>query len=175
MQNINEETREKLRSGELKLGEFLGVTPEQYGAILLAGHTLFTEGRLIEAKKIFEGMAALDSRNPYIHGMLAAIYQKEGNDEAAIARYSLALRLFPKDIQSRCNRAELLLKAGRVMEAADDLKAAIELDPDHKHPAANRARLLAVLTAETLQLAKDKGMDAVREAKHRIDTQLHAS
>ena len=175
MAKIDKETIEKLKSGAIKPSDLFNVTAQQYGAILMAGHTLFTEGRYDEARQLFEGLATLDSKNPYIHGMLGAIYQKMGQDEAAIARYSKALSMYPNDINSLTNRGELLLKTGKMQEAASDLKKAIDLDSGKRHPAANRARLLVVATAEALKLAQEKGVDAVLDAKKRIDAQLGAA
>lgn len=175
MAKVDKETIAKLKAGKIKESDIFNVNAQQYGAILMAGHTLFTEGIYDDARKLFEGLATLDSKNPYIHGMLGAIYQKIGQDEAAIARYSKALSLFPNDINSLTNRGELYLKTGKMQEAAADLKKAIGLDQGKKHPAANRARLLVVATAEALKLAQDKGIGAVLDAKKRIDAQLGGS
>jgi tetratricopeptide (TPR) repeat protein len=172
MAKIDKETLDKIVKGQITVGQALNIDANQYAAILLAGHTLFNEGRLDEAKQLFEGLAGLDAKNPYIHGILGAIHQKQGNDEVAIARYTKALSIYGKDINSLTNRGELYLKHGKFQESANDLKRAIDLDPDKKHPAANRARLLVVMTAEALKLAQEKGMDAVWDAKKRIDAQL---
>ena len=175
MPKVDQETINQLKAGKIKPLDLFKVNAEQYGAILMAGHTLFTEGRYEEARQLFEGLALLDAKNPYNHGMLGAIYQRLGNVEAAIARYSKALSLFSNDIYSLTNRGELLLKTGKLQEAAEDLKKAIALDPEKKHPAANRARLLVIAMAEALKLAREKGIGAVLDAKKRIDEQLEAS
>ena len=172
MATLNKETIGKLKKGEIKPADIFNVTAQQYGAVLMAGHTLFSEGRMDDARHLFEGLAVLDAKNPYIHGMLGAIYQKIGQDEAAIARYSKALSLYPNDINSLTNRGEIQLKMARFQEAAADLKRAIDLDPDKKNAAANRARLLVMATAEALKLAQEKGVGAVMDAKKRIDAQL---
>jgi hypothetical protein len=50
------------------------------------------------------------------------------------------------------------LKVGRFEKAASDSLNAIQLDPNKKHPAANRARLLVSIVQNALQLAT-KGHD----------------
>ena len=143
--------------------------PAQMAALLLAGHGFYTQGRLGEAMRIFEGLALLDERNPYVQGILGSIYQKLGMNDAAVRRYTLALEVHPADIPSLTNRGELYLRMGRYQEAAADLQAAIDLDSEMKEPAGARARLLVTLTQETLRLAADEGIGAVLKVKAEID------
>jgi len=172
---IDKEKVEKFHKGELKLAELFDIDAKQVAALLLTGHNYYSQGKLDEAKRIFEGLAVLDGKNPYVHGILGAIYQKQEKYDVAIARYTLALNIFPKDPNSLTNRGEIYLKLGKFKEAAEDFKKAIELDPERKHPAANRARVLVSLTHEALKLAKEKGVDAVYDAKKRLDDQLGTS
>jgi tetratricopeptide (TPR) repeat protein len=175
MLNVDAEKVHEVKEGKLKVTQTLGIDEKQVAALLMVGHTLYSQGRFDDAKKIFEGLAALDSKNPYVNGILGAIYQKQEKYDIALARYSMALSLFPKDINSLSNRGEVWLKCGKLREAAEDFKAAIELDPDRKHPAANRARLLVALTAEALKLAKEKGVEAVYNANERVQSQIGAA
>jgi len=175
MTNIDQTKVEQFRNREINLAQLFDVDAKQVAALLITGHTFFSEGRLDEAKAIFEGLSVLDGRNPYVHSILGAIYQKQGKDDVAIARYTLALSLWDKDPNSLTNRGEIYLKLGRFNEAANDFKRAMDLDPNRKNPAANRARLLVTMTADALKLAKEKGVSAVFDAKKRIDEQLSAS
>lgn len=106
------------------------------------------------AKNIFEGLTLLDPNNPYINCILGAIYQRMEKYDVAILRYTRAIELFPQDIISMTNRAEIYLKQGKFLEAAQDLKKVIQLDPEKKDASANRARLLAAITAESLRQVK---------------------
>lgn len=168
MPKLAKEKLEKFKKGEIKFGQLFGVDARQTAALLLTGHNLYTQGRLEDAKSIFEGLALLDDSNPYVHGILGSIYQKQGNLEMALARYTLALNLFSNDMNSLLNRGEVYLKIGNFLAAADDFKKAISLDPDQRNPAANRARLMVALTQDALKLAKQKGVDAVIEEKNRV-------
>jgi len=166
---VTREKVEKFKKGEIKLAEVFDIDARQVAALLMTGHNLYAQGRMEDAQKIFEGLAVLDSQNPYVHGILGSIYQKQENYDAAVDRYSTAVSIFPQDINSLTNRGEIFLKQGKFQQAAGDFKSAIDLDPEQKHPAANRARLLVTLTQEALKLAKDKGVEAVLEVKRKID------
>lgn len=171
MPELNDEQIEKIGKGELELGDALGVDAEQTAALLLAGHQLFEQGRLNDARDIFVGLALLDRNNPYVHGILGAIYQKMENYDVALSFYNMALNLHPEDLISLTNRGEVFLKLGKFKEAAADLKKAIELDLDQNHPAGNRARLLITMTREALELAKNEGFQAVLKAKEQLKRQ----
>jgi Flp pilus assembly protein TadD len=159
---------EKFQKGDLNFRDMVGFDAKQEAALLLTAHSLLTNGRLEDARKIFEGLAVLDATNPYVHGILGSIYQKQGKHLMAVAHYTLALNLFPEDKHSLLNRGEIFLKLGKFVEAAADLKKIIALDPDQKNPAANRARLLVGLTQDALALTKQKGLNAVIAEKARI-------
>ena len=154
------------------LRETLGVTPAAMASVLVTGHGLYEQGRMEDARKMFQGAALLDETNPYVHAMLGAIHQKQGEFEQAVDCYSRVVKLHPNDISTLTNRGECNLSLGRLMEAAEDLKTAMALDPDAKNPATNRARFLAAVTLEALKLAEEKGVQAVFDAKRRIDEQL---
>lgn len=175
MGNANKEKLAKFRNGEVKLAELFNVDARQVAALLLTGHNLYQQGKLDEAKAIFEGLSVLDGRNPYVHAILGAIYQKQQKHDVAIARYTLALGIFHNDPNSLTNRGEIYLGLGRLKEAAADFKKAIELDPQGKIAASNRARILVSLTANALKLANEQGVAAVYEVKKRMDQQLPAN
>ncbi len=82
---------------------------------------------------------------------------------------------FPQDINSLANRGEVFLRLGKFKEAADDLKKAIELDAEKKHPSANRARMLIAITQEALKLVQEKGVQALVDEKKKVDSRLNAT
>jgi Flp pilus assembly protein TadD len=154
MPDLDSEKIATFKKGELRLAELLGMDAKQVAALVLMSHTQFMQGQLQKAQSILEGLIVLDPSNAYAHGLLGAIYQKKEDSRMAVAHYSQALTLFPDDIDSLVNRGEIYLKTGLFQEAALDLKKAISLDPDRKHPAANRGRLLMMTTWEALVTAK---------------------
>ncbi len=172
---ITNEDIEKVKKGEMKFSELLNLDSKKIAALLLMGHTYYAQGQLEEAKKVFEGLAVLDGKNAYVHGILGSIYQQEEKFDLAIARYTMALSNFPQDINSLANRGEVFLRLGKFKEAADDLKKAIELDPEKKHPSANRARMLIAITQEALKLVQEKGVQALVDEKKKVDSRLNAT
>lgn len=161
----NKETWTDLTEGRSKLIDVIGANAKQQAALLQIGHRFFEQGKLNEARKIFSGLALLDGSNPYVYGMLGAIFQKEQRFELALSCYNRSLDLFPEGIDSLVNRGEILLKLGRFAEAAQDLKRSMELDNSQKHPAANRARLLVLLVQDAITLAEEKGIAAVQQER----------
>jgi Flp pilus assembly protein TadD len=165
---------DRLLKGELTTAQLVSLDARQTAALLQAGHTLFTEGRWRQAADIFGGLAVLDPQNPYVHGMLGAIRQREGDLAAAIAHYNRCLELAPGDPTAWTNRGEILLRSGRLEEAARDLAEAAARDPEGQHPAAHRARLLAALVQDTLRAAAKGGPAAVAKAGRKLQKRLDA-
>ena len=131
--------------------------PAQVAAIIFTGHNLFAQGRLKEARSLFEGLALFQPDNAYAHGILGAIHQKLQSHKASWIHYTIALRHAPNDIHLLTNRGELLLSKGALRKAADDFGKALSLDPDRKHPMSARLRMLIAMTLEKL---KDTKQDA---------------
>jgi tetratricopeptide (TPR) repeat protein len=150
----------------------LGIYGKQIAALMQVGFACFQQNKLKQAREIFEGLLVLVPLEPYCYSMLGSIHQLENRLEEAFNCYSVSLKLYPASTNTLTNRGEVLLTLGRLEEAALDLKAAIELDPNCEDPAANRARFLATLTLEGLELAEDKGTQAVQEAADRLNQQL---
>src|SRR5437016_2759039 len=107
MAEISLEKIEQFKRGELNLGQLLDIDIDQVAALILTGQNMIQQGRIEDAKTIFEGLAAFDGKNPYVFGVLGSIYQKEENFDLALAHYSKTLELFPNDIYSRANRGEI--------------------------------------------------------------------
>jgi tetratricopeptide (TPR) repeat protein len=148
--------------------ETLGLQTRQMAALVITGYRLYEQGHIQDAAKIFEGIAVLDSGNPYVHGILGSIYQKLEEFEPAIVRYNNALSLLPGDIHSLTNRGEIFLKLGRFQEAAEDLKHAIRLDVERNHPASNRSRLLVALVQDALALTKMNGTASLEDIRQQV-------
>jgi tetratricopeptide (TPR) repeat protein len=151
MAGIDKTKLEQYRKGELKFTQIFELNGARMAAVLACGHNFFSEGRLEDARKIFEGLAVIDPMFPYIHTMLGAIYQKLEKYDVAVLRYSMALELDPNDIHALTNRAEIYLMMGKFLEAAEDLKKVLGIDSTQKSPASKRARMLSALAAEALQ------------------------
>ncbi len=58
-------------------------------------------------------------------------FAKDGNLTEAIARYTLAVQVDPKNLKALTGRADLYERTGKSSDAANDLKAVVELDPSN--------------------------------------------
>ncbi|MCC6808451.1 MAG: tetratricopeptide repeat protein [Deltaproteobacteria bacterium] len=134
--------------GSSSLASAVGVTEKDMkglAAVAAKHHEAENDGAAI---KIYEGLAALGFDLGEHQARLASAYQRSNRPEDAIRCYVAALAKAPNDLYVLANLAELLMNRGRMQEAADLLKKAIELDPKNAHPAGKRARALAVKGAK---------------------------
>jgi tetratricopeptide (TPR) repeat protein len=138
------------------IGTNIEVDKEQIAALFQAGYRAFEQGRYEEARKILTGVLVLDGANPFVYEILGTIYSREERPEVALACFNKAIELVPTEAFYLVNRAEILLKLGRVEQAAQDLKSAIQLDRDMKDPAANRARLLVLAVQDAIRTTAEK-------------------
>jgi tetratricopeptide (TPR) repeat protein len=141
---------EKFIMGEATLGQLYGITIEEAYSVAELGYTLMEQGRLKEAQTVFQGLIISNPYDAYFHTALGSIYQKMGIVDGAIEEYSISLGLDPAIVEAYVNRGELLIQVGYFEQAAKDFKAAMDLDPDGRNPAVNRARALASVTAAAL-------------------------
>ena len=137
-----EERVERWLSGKLTTAEVYELTPEVAEALAEHGYLLYEEGRYDTARVIFEALAAVNSSDPDTQKMLGSIYQIQNKWDAAYYHYTQSLRVAPNDIFVIANRGETLIHMQRPREAAEDLKRAIQLDPDGTNPVGRRARVL---------------------------------
>jgi Flp pilus assembly protein TadD len=134
--------------GHITLGELQEISKEEQYKIAEVGYRFFTEGKLDNARKVFEGLIALDPRDAYFNTVLGSIAQQKGELERAEQLYTRALQINPFSAVAYANRGEVRLLRGNLLEAAKDLKRALEEDPQAREKATQRAKftIKAVLT-----------------------------
>ena len=128
--------------GKLNWAQLFSFTPEMLFQMAEYGFTQFKTGRYPDAERVFKVLTVLDWNNAYYHSVMGSILQRQKRYGEAIAEYSQAIELDPKDIVSYTNKGEILLMHGLLDEAEADLTRAIELDPEGEDRFANRARML---------------------------------
>ena len=159
--NITAEKLEQWVKGEITWAQVEGITMDQAYAFAELGYQLFEQGRYDESQQIFEGLVIANPYDGYFHSVLGSIYARKDMHEEAVVEYTIALELDDEDLQSYVNRAELLLQHGEFEYAMEDLKEAIQLDPESEDPAGIRARALAAATAGLIeQVLKEKEGEA---------------
>jgi len=146
------ERLEKYARGEIKLRDLHAISGPEMIYIAEMGYNLFQQGRYKDAKIIYDGLVALDPSIWYFHAALGAIQleakeaglaDEEFSLDAALKHLNQALELNPKDIASCVNRAEVYLYQAKILDAVNDLKAAVEMDPEGTNEQGLRARRLA--------------------------------
>jgi tetratricopeptide (TPR) repeat protein len=143
-----------LFQGKLSLQQLKGITPRQMLAVAMIGYQLYEQGRYDKAQIVFQGLSVLDPSQSYYRTALGAVYLAAENLNMAQQVLTGALRINPNDLAAYVNRGEAYLRQGKVLEAAQDFKKAVELDPEKKDPISHRARLLATATLETIRAAQ---------------------
>jgi type IV pilus assembly protein PilF len=85
-------------------------------ANLQLGSAYLQQGNLPIAKDKLERAVKQVPRDPAVHGLLAMLYQRLGDDKRAESEYRAALALAPRDPEQLNNYAVFLCGAGRVDE-----------------------------------------------------------
>lgn len=163
-ESFTEENVEAFVMGEKTLAQVLGIDSEEAYSIAELGYDLM-DHNLNDARTLVEGLVVTNPYDAYFHSLLAAIYLRQDQVDAALEEFSLAVELNQQDIDSLVNRGEILLNRGELELALEDLGRAIQLDSEGKSPMANRARLLVAVTTEILRQAvlEDRGEGGPRD------------
>ena len=150
-ESFTSENLEKCIMGEITWAQLQGMTVDEAYNIAEYGYSLYQEARYHDSRAIFEGLIICNPYDAYFHSMLGAVYQQLDMKEEAAQEYTTAIDLDDESLHAYVNRGELLLQNGEFDRALDDLKRAIELDPDNQDPASVRAQALAMATANAIK------------------------
>ena len=127
--------------GKLSWAEIFNVSPDMMKQMAELGYLKFQAGRLEEAERFFKVLAVLDAKNSYFRSMLGTILQRQKRFGEAIVQYTEAVDLNPHDIVSLVNRGEIYMQHNWLVDAEEDFKKAISLDPQKEDKWADRARI----------------------------------
>jgi predicted Zn-dependent protease len=136
---------------EITWAEAMDLTRSEAFGIAQNAYRLFEFGQHDKGRKIVEGLVILNPKVGAFHALLGAMAGRMGDEKVAAASYSAAIAVEPDNLAARVNRAEMLLKAGNVGDALDDLVAATKIDPKGKTPLGKRAQSLARVTSRALR------------------------
>ena len=135
-------TYQKLLLEEASLNEYIGLDPAELTAAATLAANLYGQGRIAEARTIFEGLTALD-RDFYLgYAGLGAIELVEGHLDSALSNLTRAADLNPGDASVQTNLGEALLQRAEFSRACQCFERALALDPTCEDPGANRARAI---------------------------------
>ena len=147
----SEEMKEKLAGGQITLAEYAGLGKAQLYEIAKQGYQLFSSGKLDEAEIIYSGLVAADPFDSVFHCHLGAVYFRKGEPDKAFEEYSAALRFNIANVDALAGRGEIYLQRGELNEGIEDLRKAIENDPEAKRDSTQRARALLLSLREAAQ------------------------
>lgn len=142
--------------GNITLGEMEGIDKETQYKLAERGFALMEEGQLEQAEEVMKGLIALDPYDSYFHTVLGSIHQRSQRLDDAVEEYSRALQTNPFNTAALANRGEIRFNQGKLAEASDDLRKAIESDPKGEEAAGIRARMLAQAVGRALEAQPKK-------------------
>lgn len=136
------EIQEKLATGQITIAEAMGFSRPQLYALAQRGYQLFSSGRLEEARKIYAGLVAADPYDSVFHCHLGAVLWRLGKTDEAFDEFDAAIRFNLANVDALASRGELYLLKGEPKKGIEDLRRALEHDPEGTHPSSLRARAL---------------------------------
>lgn len=118
---------QKWADGKATLKDVRGYSDEELYSIAKTGYFLFYQGKLAEARTVFQGLYAINPLDPYFAKALGVVEMAAGNPAGAVAAYDVALKIAPQDAGAYLGRAEVKLLQGQKAPAIDDLRKAVSL------------------------------------------------
>jgi type III secretion system low calcium response chaperone LcrH/SycD len=135
---------QKWAEGKATLKDVRGYTDEELYAIAKTAYFFFYQGRVNEARTLFQGLYAVNPTDSYFAKALGVVELAAGNAQGALAAYDVAIKLSPNDAQAYVGRAEVKLALGQKAQAIEDLRKATGLAPE-EDPVSRKAD--AMITA----------------------------
>ena len=139
-------TLQKWADGKATLKDVRGYSDEELFSIARTAYYFFYQGKLNEARTLFQGLYAVNPLDSYVAKALGVVEHAAGNPQGALAAYDVALKISPQDSAAYVGRAEVKLSMGQKTQALDDLKRAQQLCRDDQDLKAKISALLQGLS-----------------------------
>jgi type III secretion system low calcium response chaperone LcrH/SycD len=137
---------QKWADGKATLKDVRGYSDEELFSIARTAYYFFYQGKLNEARTLFQGLYAVNPLDSYVAKALGVVEHAAGNPQGALAAYDVALKISPQDSAAYVGRAEVKLSLGQKTQALDDLKRAQQLCRDDQDLKAKISAMLAGLS-----------------------------
>ncbi len=118
---------QKWADGKATLKDVRGYSDEELYSIARMGYFFYYQGKIEEARTIFQGLYAVNPADAYFAKALAVVEMASGNAPGAAAAYDVALRISPQDPAAYVGRAEVKLAQSQKGPAIEDLRRAQQL------------------------------------------------
>ena len=135
---------QKWADGKATLKDVRGYTDEELYSIARTGYYFYYQGKVNEARTVFQGLYAINPMDPYFAKALGVVEMAAGNPSGAVAAYDVALKIAPQDAGAYLGRAEVKLLQGQKAQALDDLKRALQYS---KPESAENTKVSALMAA----------------------------
>lgn len=135
---------QKWADGKATLKEVRNYSDEELYAIARTAYIFFHQGKLQQARTLFQGLYAVHPVNPYFAKALGVIEFSSGNTQGSLAAWDVAIKLAPEDPAAWVGRAEVKIVTNQKPAAAEDLRRAAALPTTDD---ALKAKISAMLTA----------------------------
>jgi Tfp pilus assembly protein PilF len=116
--------------GKTSLKNIKGYSEEDLYAIAQTAYFYMMQGKLPQARTLFEGLVAIDPRQEYYYRALGLVCQRMGETERALKQFTYALRINPQSVPALINKAEIHIAQIQYAEAVIELEKASTL-PSH--------------------------------------------
>ncbi len=132
--------------GKATLQEVRGYSDEELYSIARTAYFFYYQGRISEARTLFQGLYAVNPLDSYFAKALGVVEMAAGNGPGALAAYDTAIKLAGDDASAYLGRAEVRNALGQRAPALEDLRRAAQLiGPDDPL----KAKITALLAASS--------------------------
>jgi type III secretion system low calcium response chaperone LcrH/SycD len=139
-------TLQRWADGKATLKDVRGYSDEELFSIARTAYYFFYQGKLSEARTLFQGLYAVNPLDSYVARALGVVEHAAGNPQGALAAFDVALKISPQDSAAYLGRAEVRLSLGQKGPAAEDLRKALQLCRDNPDLKAKISALLGSLS-----------------------------
>ncbi len=160
---------EAFLAGQITLGDLEGIGKDAQYDMAKVGYGFLNEGKLDQAKTVFEGLLALDPFDAYFLTVLGSIAHQKGEFEDAEKRYSRALEINPFFSVALAHRGEIRLANGNLGGAVADFVEAIKQDPKGEHQATIRANAMLTTVQKQLEASQSDPELAAKQARQKLE------
>ncbi|HZI14679.1 MAG TPA: SycD/LcrH family type III secretion system chaperone [Myxococcus sp.] len=116
--------------GKATLRDVRGYSDDELYAIAKTAYFFFYQGRINEARTLFQGLYAVNPTDGYFAKALGVVEMAAGNGQGALAAFDVAAKLSPQDASVYVGRAEVKLALGQKPQAIEDLRRAAAMTPE---------------------------------------------
>jgi type III secretion system low calcium response chaperone LcrH/SycD len=142
---------QKWADGKATLKDVRGYTDEELYAVAKTAFFFYYQGRINEARTLFQGLYAVNPLDPYFAKALGVVELAAGNAQGAMSAYDVAIKLAPNDPAAYVGRAEVKLTLGQKAQAVDDLRKAAGLGGPQSAVKTKASAMLAALRGDFLR------------------------